>query len=132
VLFGGRLFGELPGQHELGLEHGVEGVDEAVQRRREVSMDRVLDPALDMGYGSTSVAFVPGPIQRLGGAPELDNEVATQIRRLGLAALLLPQPDQRRLVRAHYDPRVRAAEEVAAILFLRSANCDRFRWFEVH
>jgi hypothetical protein len=27
VLFGGRLFRERPGQHELRLEHGVEVVD---------------------------------------------------------------------------------------------------------
>ena len=30
VLFDRGLFGERPGQHELGLEHGVEGVDESV------------------------------------------------------------------------------------------------------
>ena len=75
VLFGRRLFGERPGQHELGLEHGVEVVDEPVQGRRQISMDRVLNPALDVGDGAPGVALVPGPVERLGGDAELDDEV---------------------------------------------------------
>ena len=39
--------------------------------------------------------------------------------------------DQRRLVGANDDPRIRAAEEMPAVLFLRSASCDRFRCFDV-
>jgi hypothetical protein len=39
-------------------------------------MDRVLDPALDISDGSPSVAFVPAPVERLGGDAELDDEVA--------------------------------------------------------
>ena len=70
------LFRERPRQHEFGFEHGVEGVDEPVQRRRQISMDRMLDPALDVGDGLPSVAFVPSSIERLGGDAELDNEVA--------------------------------------------------------
>jgi hypothetical protein len=57
-------------------EHGVDAVDESVQRRGEISMDRVLDPALDVGDGSASVAFVSVPVERLGGDAKLDNEVA--------------------------------------------------------
>ena len=50
------------------------------------------------------IALVPGPVERLGGDAQLDDEVAAQILWLGLAALFLPEPDQRRLVRAHDDP----------------------------
>jgi hypothetical protein len=64
MLFGSRLFGERPRQHELGLEYGVEIVDEPVQGRRQVPVDRVPDPALNVRYGLPSVAFVPNPVQR--------------------------------------------------------------------
>jgi hypothetical protein len=76
VLLDRGLFRERPGQHELGLEHGVDGVNEPVQRRGQISMYRVLGPSLDIGDRSPSVAFVPAPVQRLGGDAELDNEVA--------------------------------------------------------
>jgi hypothetical protein len=68
-----------PGQHKFGLEHRVELIHESVQRRCQISMDWVLDPALDVGYGSPSVAFVPASVQRLGGDAVLDNEVAAEI-----------------------------------------------------
>ena len=61
------------------------------------------------------IALVPGPVERLGGDAELDDEILAEILRLGLAALFLPQPDQRGLVRAHDDPRVRAADEKPAV-----------------
>jgi DNA-binding XRE family transcriptional regulator len=62
----------------------------------------------------------------------LDDKVVAQILWLGLPALFLPEPDQRRLVGAHDDPRVRAAEKLPAVWFMRLAGRDRFRWFEVH
>ena len=76
-------------------------------------MDRMLDPALDVGNGATGIALIPSSIERLGYDAELDDEVVDEVLRLGLAALLLPQPDQGGFVRAHDDPCVRAAEEVA-------------------
>jgi hypothetical protein len=60
--------------------------------------------------------LVPGPIERLGGDPKLDGEIVAKVLRLGLAAFFLPQPDQRRLIRAHDDSGVLAAEEMAALL----------------
>ena len=72
---------------------------------------RVLNPALDVGDDPPGVALVPSPVERLGGDAELDDEVVAEVFGLGLAALFLPQPDQRRLVGAHDDPRVRAADE---------------------
>ena len=59
VLFRRRLFRERPRQHELGLEHGVEVVDEAVEGGGHEAMDRMLDPALDVGDGASGVALVP-------------------------------------------------------------------------
>jgi hypothetical protein len=53
-------------------------------------MDGVLDPALDVTDDPPGIALVPGPIERLGGDPQLDDEIARQIFRLGLAPLLLP------------------------------------------
>ena len=115
VLLGRRFFGERPGQHELGLEHRVGVLDHAVEGCGHPAIDRVLNPALDVGDDPPRVALVPGPVERLGGDAELDDEIVAQILRLGLAALFLPQPDQRRLVRAHDDPGVGAADEAAAV-----------------
>ena len=64
---------------------------------------------------ASGVALVPGPVERLGGDAELDDEIVRQVFGFDLAALFLPQPDQRRLVWAHDDPGVRAADEVAAV-----------------
>jgi hypothetical protein len=95
MLPGRRFFGERPGQHELGLEHGVGVVDHAVQRRGHPAVDRVLNPALDVGNDAPGIALVPGPVERLSGDAELDDEIVAQILWLGLAALLLPQADER-------------------------------------
>ena len=62
-------------------------------------MHRVLDPALDVGDDATGIALVPGPVQRLGGDAELDDQIVAEVLRLGLAPLFLPQADQRGLIR---------------------------------
>ena len=59
--------------------------------------------------------FVPAPIEVLGDDAELDDEVAGEVLRLDLAALLPPQPEQGGFVVAHDDPGVRAADECAAL-----------------
>ena len=76
VLFGRRFFGERPGQHELGLEHRVEVVDEPIEGRRQIAMHRVPNPALNVGDDASGVALVPGLVERLGGDAELDDEIA--------------------------------------------------------
>jgi hypothetical protein len=48
--------------------------------------------------------LIPGPIELLGCAPELHNEVAGEVLRLRLAALLPPELDQGCLIAAHDDP----------------------------
>ena len=76
----------------------------------------MLDPALHVPHPPAGVALVPGAIELLGGCPELHDEVAGQVLRLGLAPLLAPKADQGRFIAAHDDPGVRAADEGAAVL----------------
>jgi hypothetical protein len=75
----------------------------------------VLDLRLDRGDGMPRVALIPGPIEVLGGHPELDDEVCREVLRPDLASLFLPQPDQGLLVLAHDNAGIRAAYEAASI-----------------
>src|SRR6516165_8183753 len=61
------------------------------------------------------VAFVPGPVQLLRDAAELDDEVLAQVFWFGLTPLFTPEPDESRLVIAHDDAGVGAAYERATI-----------------
>ncbi len=74
----------------------------------------MLNPALDVADDPSGIALIPAAVERLGGDAELDDEVIAEVLRLDLTTLFLPQPDQRRFIRAHDDPCVRAAEELAA------------------
>ena len=98
-------------------------LDQAVEGCGHPAVDRMLNPALDVGDDAPGVALVPGTVERLGGDAELDDEIVAQIFRLGLAALFLPQPDQRGFVAAHDDPGVRAAKKMAAAIML---SCGHF------
>ena len=91
VFFGGRLLRERPGQHELGLEHGFGPLHDAVEGRRHPGNGRMLDVALDVRNAPAGIAFVPGAVELFGRGPELHDEVAGQVLRLGLAAFLLPK-----------------------------------------
>jgi hypothetical protein len=66
----------------------------------------MLDPALHVRDHAAGVALVPGPVERLSGDAELDDEIVRQVSGFDLATLFLPQPNQRRLVWAHDDPGV--------------------------
>ena len=72
------------------------------------------------------VALVPGPVEVLGRGAELHDQVAGQVLRLGLAALLPPEADQGGLVAPHDDPGVGAADEGAAVdaLDCRWRSCE--------
>ena len=50
-------------------------------------MAECLTPALDVGDAPPGVALVPGAVEVLGRGPELHDEVAGQVLRLGLAPL---------------------------------------------
>src|SRR6516162_3756698 len=61
------------------------------------------------------VGLVPAPIEVLGRYPELNHQIAGQVFRLDLAALLAPEVDQSGLIATHDDPRVRTANEIPAV-----------------
>ena len=71
---------------------------------------------LDIRNDLPGIGLIPAPIEVLCHHSELDDEIAGQVLRLDLAALFPPEPEQRRLVIAHDDPGVRAADEVAAMV----------------
>ena len=68
-------------------------------------------PALGVGDGPPGIALIPSPVERLGGDAQLDDEIIRQILQFDLAALFLPELDQRRLVGAHDDTSVRGAAD---------------------
>src|SRR5262245_41298937 len=68
------------------------------------------------------VALVPGPIEVLGGASELHDEVAGQVLGLSFPAFLAPELDEGRLIVAHDDPGVRATDEGAAVRPFRASH----------
>jgi DNA-binding XRE family transcriptional regulator len=61
------------------------------------------------------LALVPGAVEVLSREPQLDDELARQVRRFGLAALLLPEADQGCFVAAHDDAGIGTTDEVRAI-----------------
>ena len=73
VLFGGGFLRERPGQHELGLEYGATGINEAIQRRRHPFMDGVLNPPLHVLDGVSGIALVPTPVEVLGDLAEMND-----------------------------------------------------------
>ena len=81
-------------------------------------------PGLPLADPMAGLALVPGAVELLGREPELNNEFAGQIGRFGLAALLLPQPDQGGLVAAHDDAGVGPADKMGAVA--ESSGFPRF------
>ena len=71
---------------------------------------------LDVFDRLPGVALVPMPVEGFGHEPELDDEVAGQVLRLGLAPFLPPEAEQGGLVVAHDDPGVGAADEATTAL----------------
>jgi hypothetical protein len=73
------------------------------------------DLPLDVRDEVTGIRLVPAPVQILGGQAELDDEVTGEVLWFHLAAFFSPESKKRRLIAAHDDPGVRAADEAAAI-----------------
>ena len=80
----------------------------------------MLDQALALDHPAAAVPLIPGDVEVFGCLAELDDEIARQVFRLDFAALLAPQVDERRLIVAHNNPRVRAADEALAVSLLPS------------
>jgi hypothetical protein len=56
------------------------------------------DPALHVPHPLAAITLVPGAVELLRGRPELYDQVAGQVLRLGLAPLFPPEADQGRFV----------------------------------
>src|SRR5437773_2283098 len=69
---------------------------------------------LDIRDTPAGISLVPGAIQFFGGSPELHDEVAGQIRWLGLTPFLPPQADQGGFIAAHDDPGIGSAYEASS------------------
>src|SRR5262245_22416469 len=74
------------------------------------------DPTFHVADLPAGVALVPGAVELLGCSPELHNEVAREVFRLGLASFLAPQADQVGFIATHDNPGVGATDERAAAL----------------
>jgi hypothetical protein len=73
------------------------------------------DPALHVADLPAGVALVPGAVELLSGGPELHDEVAGQVLRLGLAPFLPPKADQGGFIAAHDGPGVGSTDETAPL-----------------
>ena len=76
VLVGGDILSEVPGQHELRLEHGAVVRHDPVQGRAHPLELGVAHEALHRADAVPGLALEPAPVQLLGRAAELDEEVA--------------------------------------------------------
>jgi hypothetical protein len=61
------------------------------------------DVALNVSDDLPGIGLVPPPVQLLGHDPKLNDEIAGQVLRLSLAALLPPQPHEGGFILAHDD-----------------------------
>jgi hypothetical protein len=75
----------------------------------------MLDLPLDIRDELPSIRLVPTPVQLLSSQAELNDEVGGQVLWLDFSALFPPKAEQGRLVIAHDNAGVGAADEVAAI-----------------
>src|SRR6516162_8073785 len=73
------------------------------------------DLPLDVLDEPSGIALEPVPIEVLGHDPELDDEVAGEVREPDLAALLAPGVKEGGFVIPHDDAGVGAADEVTAV-----------------
>jgi hypothetical protein len=67
------------------------------------------------------VLLIPTPVEVFGDQPELDNQNARKIERGGLTALFSPETVEGLFVLAHDDPGIRAADELAAVVYCSGA-----------
>ena len=87
----------------------------AIERRRHPAEPWMPDMRLHVRNDLPGIGLVPAPVEVLGDGPKLDNEVAREVLRLDLTALLAPKAQQGALVLAHNDPGVGAADKVSSV-----------------
>src|SRR5262249_33854413 len=71
----------------------------------------MLDLALHVSDAPAGVTLVPRAVELFGRGPQLHNEVAGQVFRIGFTAFLTPELDQGRFVTTHNDPGVGPTDE---------------------
>ena len=69
-------------------------LDHAVEGGRHPAEHRMAQLALDVCDALSGVDLVPASVQSLGGAAELDDEIAGQVLGFGLAAFLAPEAEE--------------------------------------
>jgi len=74
------------------------------------------DVLLHVDDAPAGIGLIPAPIKGLSRQPELYDQIAGEVLRLDLTALLLPEPDQGSLVLAHDDPGVGAADKSSPLM----------------
>ena len=77
----------------------------------------MLHSPLDRRDDLPGVALVPKPIEILGHDTELDDKVAREVFRFGLAALLPPEPEEGGFIGTHDNPSVGAADMLSTMGF---------------
>ncbi len=85
-------------------------------------MDGVLDPPLNVLDDVSGLPLIPAAVEVLGDAAQLHDQVFGEILRLEFAALLPPQPHELRLIMAHDDAGIGAADESAAVVSIEFDN----------
>src|SRR5205823_1476092 len=102
--------------HEFRFKYRSGFLDQAIQSGSHPDHRGVEFAGLALTDPEAGHALEPEAIEALGDEPKLNDQVAGQVRRPGVAPLFPPSLDQRRLVAAHDDPGVRSPNEVTAIL----------------
>jgi hypothetical protein len=115
MLLGGRFLRKRPGQHEFRFEDSPGRLDHAVQGRGHPPLHRMKHLPLYLDHDLAGISLKPVPVEGLGDAAELDDQVRREVLRLDFSAFLPPEPEQGDFVIAHDDSGVGAADERAAI-----------------
>src|SRR5262245_17182234 len=81
------------GQHEFGLEDGFRALHDPVQGGCHPGYRGMPDVALHVAHLPSGIALIPRSVELLRGIPQLHDEIAGQVLRLGLAPFLPPKPE---------------------------------------
>ena len=104
MLLDGCFLREVPGEHELGLEHVSCLLDSSIQGRGHPIVNGVADMPLDLANEISAAAFVPTPVEVFGDIAKLNDEMLAQVFGLDFAPFLTPKAYEPVFIGAHDDP----------------------------
>src|SRR5262245_7818755 len=84
----------------------------------------MLQVALDVRNSAPRIALIPGPVELLGCAPQLDDEVTRKILGPDLTSFFLPEPNQGIFIVPHDDPCIGPPDEGTATLIGLCPDAD--------